>query len=147
MRAVLDEHLLAGHRNHGLPPRSELISPRVPGKDLWRDLHTANQVRSGALIFADVLQQNGVGTNILSARNVTGFVNTFGSSIVISYSRCPKSRRCIRSVIRNDSVWGCPPTSSHPRSLKPAELTTRVAGRRRASPDGVIADNRTYASA
>ena len=58
---------------------------------------------------------------------VNGLVNTFGSSIVISKSMWPKSRRRSRSVMRRDSVCGCPALSSHGISGMPSSTKSSIA--------------------
>src|SRR5262245_52430051 len=61
MRTVIDEQLIAGHRYHHLTPRGELILSRVLCEDLRSDFHSADEVRTRALILANILQQHCVG--------------------------------------------------------------------------------------
>ena len=58
---------------------------------------------------------------------VHGFVYVLASSMVSCKLMCPKLVRWKRSVTCNDSVWGCPPSSSHPDHLKPVVSTTSVS--------------------
>ena len=88
----------------------------------------SDHVRDVFLVFADAFHQFFVRKKI-EAREIDAprFVYALASSIVSCKLMCPKLVRRKRSVVCNDSVWGCPPSSSHPRSLKPVVSTTSVS--------------------
>src|SRR5438093_11389228 len=58
MGAVLYDQLIGGDRDHGLPPRPELVRSRILREDFWSNLHTADQMYARAFVIADVFQDH-----------------------------------------------------------------------------------------
>src|SRR5437773_1103997 len=67
------------------------------------------------------------GARSATCLTVQGFVKVSGSSYVVSNSRCPKSGRRIRVIMRSFSVWGKFPGAIQALSLKPIVSTTSVS--------------------